>query len=489
MPPMQHLLSRRVGPASSAAFAALLGCSAVSSVDYAPCSSSADCRSAFGLGYACGEQELCEKVEGFERCDEVFPVDLLEAPEKYRDAIVFGSLFDHTESTGDRVLVNAATLAVMEANMSGLGDRKFAIVHCDYQENAKIDDLSSEDAAVEAAKYLVDQLGTPAIVGPGTSGLAEAVYTELAKSEHAQRTLIVSPSATSPSLTSIDTDKPGLFWRTAPPDSVLGAKLAQYMEDEVITNAVVVYEGNTYGKGLAIELEKNFEDKIELDEYQDPSQIPTKVVEIANGAGTPDNFAIVFIASDVAQVISFLNAAAANPFYADPEVKLFFGDTAYNGDVIKQTQLKAAALYPNVRGVFPGEPTARQVFKFFNTTYNATFPELATDASYSSHTYDATWLAIYGAAWSYFQNDQKIEGPAMAEGLTKISAGETYDVVSTTWNGIKTAFKAKRSINVSGASGELDYDPMTEETTAPVIRWTIVSDGGGYRFDTAMEEM
>lgn len=475
----------------SAALASVLGCSAVSSVDYTPCSSSADCRNAFGLGYVCGEEEqLCERTEAFERCEDVYPVDLLEAPEKYRDVIVFGSLFDHTEQTGDKVLVNSATLAVMEANASGLADRTFAIVHCDYQENAQIDELTAEEAAIAGAKYLVDQLGTPAIVGPGTSGLAEAVYKELAKPEHGERTLIVSPSATSPSLTDIDTDKPGLFWRTAPPDSVLGAKLAQFMEDEVITDAVVVYEGNTYGKGLAIELQKNFEDQIELDEFQSPDEIPTKVVEIENGHPTPQNFAIVFIASDVAQVTSFLNAAGASDFYADPEVKIFFGDAAFNVDVIKQTQSKAASIYGNVRGVFPGEPTEREVYKFFRTTYDAKFPEKAMDASYASHTYDATWLALYGAAWAYFQNDAKIQGRAMAEGLTKISAGETYDIVSTTWNGIKTAFKAKRSINVSGASGELDYDPATEETTAPVIRWTIVSDGaGGWEFETVQEEM
>ncbi|MBZ5713473.1 hypothetical protein [Nannocystis pusilla] len=487
---MQHLSSRRAGsPALWAAFASVLGCSAVSSVDYAPCSSSADCRNAFGLGYVCGAEELCEKSEALERCEGVYPVDLLKAPEKYRDVIVLGSLFDHTKTTGDTILVNSATLAVMEANMSELGDRSFAIVHCDYQENPQLDDLEAEDAAIAGAKYLVDVLGTPAIIGPGTSGLAEAVYKELAKSEHAERTLIVSPSATSPSLTDIDPDRPGLFWRTAPPDSVLGAKLAKYMQDEAVTRAVVVYEGNTYGKGLAIELQKSFKG-VELDEYRDPSEIPLKVVEIASANPTPANFAIVFIASDVAQVTSFLNAAGSDDFYADPEVKLFFGDAAFNVDVITQTQSKAAAIYGNVRGVFPGEPTQREVYKFFRTTYDATFPEKAMDASYASHTYDATWLAIYGAAWAYFQNDGEIVGPAMAEGLTKISAGETYDIVSTTWNGIKTAFKAKRSINVSGASGELDYDPVTEETTAPVIRWTIVDDGaGGWEFKTVQEEM
>lgn len=489
MAAMHHLLSRRVpATAAWAALAAVLGCSAISDVDYAQCTESAACRDAFGLGYACGSAGLCEKTEAFERCRDVFPVDLLDKPEKYRGVIVFGSLLDHTPQTGDKIMVNSAELAVLEANMTGLEDRSFGIVHCDYQEDPKIDDLTSQEAAVAAARYLVDQLGAAAIIGPGTSGLAEAVYTELAKPEHKERALIISPSATSPSLTDIDPDKPGLFWRTAPPDSVLGAKLAKYMEDEIITNAVVLYEGGTYGKGLAVELQKSFEDQLILDEYQSPSEIPGRVVKIVSDNPTPANFAVVFIASDVSHVTAFLNAAGSQPFYAGPEVKIFFGDAAFNKDVIKETVSKAEDLYPNIRGVFPGVPSG-SVYELFRVTYDAKFPEQAMDASYAAHTYDATWLAAYGAAWAYYQHGEQVTGPFMAEGLQKISQGTSYEIVSTTWNAIKTAFKNKQSINVKGASGELDYDPATEETTAPVIRWTIVPDGdGGYDFQTAMEQ-
>lgn len=484
-----HPLSSRPA-ALLAVFASALGCTAVSEVDYAPCTSSGACRQAFGLGYVCGEAGLCEKAEALERCDDVYPTDLLDRPDKYRDAVVLGSLFDHTAKTGDRILVNAATLAVMEANMTGLAEgRSYAIVHCDYQEDPALDELSAEEAAIAGATYLVDTLGVPAIIGPGTSGLAEAVYRELAEPRHEERTLIVSPSATSPSLTDIDGDRPGLFWRTAPPDSVLGAKLAQYMEDEAVSQAVVVYEGNTYGKGLAIELQKNFGGTLKLDEYQVASEIPGKVVSIAGANPSPSAFAVVFIASDVAHVTSFLNAAGANAFYEGPEVKIFFGDAAFNKDVITETASKAAKLYPNIRGVFPGAPSG-PVYDLFRSTYNANpaFPEDAMEASYSAHTYDATWLAIYGSAWSFYQHDKAILGRHMAEGLTKISAGDSYDVVSTTWNAIKTAFKGGRSIDIVGASGELDYDPATEETTAPVIRWTIVPIDGGYAFQTAMEE-
>ncbi len=482
MPMLHALLSRR---APWAALAAVLGCSVVSSVDYEKCDDGATCRQAFGLGYTCGSAGLCEEIEVLKRCKDVYPVDLLTDREKYRDVVVFGSLFDNTAMTGDGKLIKSASLAIDEANKSGLAEgRLFGIVHCDYQENPSLDSKTSEEAAIEGAKYLVDQLGAVAIIGPGTSGLAEAVYRELQKPDHADKTLIISPSATSPSLSDIDVSKPGLFWRTAPPDSVLGAKLAQYMEEVPISNAIVLYEDTTYGKGLAIELDKNFEDQITLRPYTDPAVLPQEVIKIANENPNPAAFAVVFITSEVSQVVSFLNAAgvSSGAFYSNPEVKIFLGDTAYNADVIKQTQANAAALYPNVRGVFPGAPSG-PVYDLFLATYAAQYSgESASDASYSAHTYDATWLGLYGAAWSYAQHKGELRGIYMAEGLQNLSNGEAFDINANTWSSIKKAFSEKRGINLRGASGDLDYDPATEETTAPVLRWTIVQNGGAWDF-------
>jgi len=481
---MHHARSSRLTP--WAALAVLLGCSVVSRVDYDECSDGATCREAFGLGYTCGASGLCEEIEVNKRCKDVFPVDLLKDPEKYRNVVLFGSLFDHTRTTGDDKLVKSASLAIEEANKTGLAEgRLFGIVHCDYQENGEIDGLTSEEAAIEGTKYLVDSLGAVAIVGPGTSGLAEAVYRELQKPEHATRPVIISPSATSPSLTATDTDKPGMFWRTAPPDSALGAELAKYMEEELITNAILVYESSSYGKGLADELDKSFEDKITRKEYVDASAIGPTVTQIATDNPNPMNFGVVFITSEVDQVTAFLSAAGSlmSGYYALPEVKLFLGDTAFNNDVIAATASIADEIYPNVRGVFPGAPSG-MAYDVFIAAYAAKYNEQAADASYSAHTYDATWLAVYGSAWSYFQHDGALEGRFIAEGLQKLSAGNAYSVGQSDWPAIRMAFSAGQGINITGASGALDYDPVTEETTAPVIRWTIVSGMNGFEFKT-----
>lgn len=469
--------------AVAAATAALtVACSVASKVDYTDCSASSECRTAFGLGWVCGDAGLCEEVALDERCKTVYPKDLFTNPDDYPNAIVFGSLFDHNKANGDLILVNAANLAIKEANTSGLTDgRVFGMVHCDYQANEDIDKKTSEEAAVAGARFLVDQLGVSTIVGPGTSGLAELVFKELQKPEHAPQALMISPSATSPSLTDIDVrdgDKPGLFWRSAPSDSVLSQVLAERMVAGGITTAYVIYADDSYSSGLANALDKNFDPTLVRVGFSDEAGVVPALTSVSmnpSGAGV----AVVFIGADVAQVVAFLNGASNFPFYDD--VDIFLGDAAYNEDVIAQTQNLAAKLYPRIRGVFPGSPSG-PVYSNFLANYAVAYPgEDPTDASYSPYTYDAAWLAIYGAAWAEYQRET-FNGIDLAFGLQQVSSptGIAVDVNSTTWNTVKREFKAGHGINITGASGALDYDPETEETSATVIFWKIKDDLSGF---------
>lgn len=469
--------------AVAAATAALtVACSVASKVDYADCTASSECRSAFGLGWVCGDAGLCEEVELDARCKTVFPKDLFTNPDEYPDAIIFGSLFDHNTANGDLILVNAANLAIKEANASGLtAGRVFGMVHCDYQENDDIDKKTSDIAAVDGAKFLVDQIGVSSIVGPGTSGLAEQVFKELQKPEHAPQALLISPSATSPSLTDIDVregENPGLFWRSAPSDSVLSQVLAEQMVTAGITTAYVIFAGDSYSSGLANALDKNFEPTLVRVGFSDQAGVVPALTSVAMNPSGAD-VAVVFIGADVAQVVDFLNGAAAFPFYDD--VNIYLGDAAYNEDVIAQTQNLAAKFYPRVRGVFPGSPSG-SVYSNFLANYAVAYPgEDPTDASYSPYTYDAAWLAIYGAAWAEY-NRESFSGIDLAYGLQQVSnqSGVAIDINATTWNTVKAEFKAGQGININGASGELDYDPETEETSATVIFWKIKDDLSGF---------
>jgi len=70
---------------------------------------------------------------------------------------------------------------------------------------------------------------------------------------------MISPSATSPALTTAEDD--GLFFRTAPTDARQGQILADMVSERGVTEIAVTYTNNDYGKGLADAFQENFEAK------------------------------------------------------------------------------------------------------------------------------------------------------------------------------------------------------------------------------------
>ena len=108
------------------------------------------------------------------------------------------------------------------------------------------------DAAVAAAELIVSD-GAVAIMGADCSGVTGAIVTNVAVPNGVT---MVSPSATSPGLTSLADN--GLFFRTAPSDAKGGQVLAQVGLDRGLTSVAVTYTNNDYGKGLADVFEASF---------------------------------------------------------------------------------------------------------------------------------------------------------------------------------------------------------------------------------------
>ena len=108
------------------------------------------------------------------------------------------------------------------------------------------------DAAIAAAELIVSD-GAVAIMGADCSGVTGAIVTNVAVPNGVT---MVSPSATSPGLTSLADN--GLFFRTAPSDAKGGQVLAQVGLDRGLTSVAVTYTNNDYGKGLADVFEASF---------------------------------------------------------------------------------------------------------------------------------------------------------------------------------------------------------------------------------------
>ena len=101
-------------------------------------------------------------------------------------------------------------------------------------------------AGTAAAERLVTADKVQGIIGGDCSGVTGAVLQNVARPNGM---VMISPSATSPALTTAEDD--GLFFRTAPSDAREGEVMADTLVEKGIKSIALTYTNNDYGKGLA----------------------------------------------------------------------------------------------------------------------------------------------------------------------------------------------------------------------------------------------
>jgi len=167
------------------------------------------------------------------------------AAEEVKIGILIGFTGPIESLTGH--MANAAEAAMAEVNASGKAKNTYSSVRGDST-------CTDAAAATAAAERMITAEGVKAIIGGDCSGVTRAVLTNVAMPNGI---VMVSPSATSPALTS-DPDN-GLFFRTAPSDARQGQVLTAILKDKGIKSAALTYTNNDYGKGLANSIKTNFE--------------------------------------------------------------------------------------------------------------------------------------------------------------------------------------------------------------------------------------
>ena len=145
-------------------------------------------------------------------------------------------------------MADSAELAFKEASDSGklLGGETISVVRAD---STCID----AGAATAAAERMITSDGVAGIMGADCSGVTTAIANNVAVPNGV---VMVSPSATSPALTTIEDN--GYFFRTAPSDARGGQVMATIVMERGITDVAVTYENSDYGKGLSDSFITNF---------------------------------------------------------------------------------------------------------------------------------------------------------------------------------------------------------------------------------------
>jgi branched-chain amino acid transport system substrate-binding protein len=466
------------------------------------CTTNADCP---GDAYcAPASPRQCLTLIG-DRC-EIVPLED-GSPDDFRveGAFIVGltaPLTGTDESTGQSIQ-NGAVLAVEELNRVGGLDAPIVLVACDDQGERT---LAEENGRTLAA------MGIQAIIGPAFSGQTQdtASGTSGNPGTVANNVLLVSSSATSPIVTSIqdrsprcisgcggDTECelacPGLVWRTSPSDVIQGKAMAEYFRDRLETavkerggmeatprptiKVAVLNKPDSYGQ----ELEKSVFANLEFNgnpateevaagnylsvEYSDP--VADGDLDPVIGFG-PD-VVLILGTGEIAEIIPLLETALASP--AEDRPYYFLPD----GGLADSTSMVMAGNEERLRGTVPG--TNSPLFLTFAAEYLQRFP--ADDFVGGPNVFGAAgaYDAVYMLALSRVANG----GPALAEdlarGFRRLVTGETDVEVGTLDFGTGTnELRADRDINLAGASGPLDFDE-NDEAASDIVVWCLPGAG------------
>ena len=474
-------------------------------IDRISCDESKDCNTQFGTGYLCEREGknagYCVVATETERCFHTTPSD---AYDNLSDYILIGSLYNPSY---DMPTIKAMDLAVEQANETeSIGERKMAIIHCDISDDTtgEIDGETGETVVKNITRYLVDELQVKAIIGPSTSTNSSWSY-DVAKTG----SILISPSATSIGLSVIDgeiktDDNPGLFWRTVGSDDVQSMVLSYHICHQEKEDLWIIYKDDTYGAPFEDALTSYLKD-MNPDINIENSPYSTLESNVNLGSNLHNYDAVVFIAPDVSDIITFTET-----FFAEDETicpvseesdeesdcslpSLYLADGAANEDFL--TYINNSELTDSqkkrISGSRPGLIRDSVAYENFVTDYDAftgkffgTFNQTlayanaqATRQTYAPYAYDATWMIIYAYDWA-FTHANISNASDISRGLRRlsdISATTDYNVTPSSWIPIRGILSSSidAMVNITGASGNLDYNLDTEELKNPIDIWNV----------------
>jgi len=465
------------------------GCTAAT-YDRRACESNAECQSVFGLGHMCVEDGFCREIELSQRCTHTFPENLLSDPSLAQNRIVIGTIF---EVNVPRHLARerAAEVALaISSEEGGVGGTSFGAIFCTTEDNFTPsggvgDGLSRTEATIDVARHLIDAYGVPALVGPSLSSDVSALFNalDLGPGDGQDNVLIMSPSSTAVSVTALEPDAtdqtPGLLWRTAPPDLEAPLAIGADLTARGVRNIAIVNREGPYGDGFADGVIGGFgqiagNGFLRITFSDDTSRL--NALEMAAEA-----------AGEYEDLLYFAGAEGDTEFMIARAVDdaRFDGKTLLLADVAAvEAQLDGANanVLRRIRGVRP-QPASETdpVYSAYLAAFANRFPQPGDSNAripFAANTYDGAWMIAGGIAWATFQEDGVINGTTIARGLRKMSSGSptTVPLRRSGWSQLTNAFKSGDEINIQGASGLLEYDPVTEEREGVVEIWQACRD-------------
>ena len=337
--------------------------------------------------------------------------------------------------------ISVITKAIQQAGV----DDSVKVVHEDNETNPQ--------AAVQAARKLVDSDGASCITGAWAS--SDTIPTAQSVSIP-DGVLQISPASTADEITDLNDD--GLLNRTSPPDSFQGPTLANTIADSLGgaqgKTVNIGARNDAYGTGLAQTFGDAWKDlggSVGQQVIYDPEQ-PSYDSEAGQiTSGNPDATVII----DFPETFVKVGPALQRTGNWDPS-KGWFTDGLASSSL---TEDVSPQIVSGMRGTAPGAPDKGEASTAFDQLYTSSDPKDIDRQTFDAQQFDATILCYLAAVAA-----GSTDGKDMAGKLTDVSAppGTPYS-----WEQLPEAINALKDgqdIDYQGASGAIDMDAAGDAT-------------------------
>ena len=345
----------------------------------------------------------------------------------------------------------AVQMAVNEINAGGgLHSQTLGLLQCDDQGTASV--------GASVVQTLATNPNVVGVVGGAFSSTAAAIAPLLATSH----TVVVSPTATSPSLSAISP----YFFRTCPSDALQGAVDAAIAKRQGFHKVFVAYRNDAYGTGLSNSFVSAFaslgdSNSMAYDPNSSLSSQFSAVVAAAQAYGAD----AIFPASNRTDGEAVITAMVSptTPWAHTPG--FIFGDAL--DDPTLPTDLGTAESYiEGAFGTVPSTPTG-SVYGDFAQRFVTAWGTPPT--AYDANGYDAAYLL----AIALQATASPASGAAVQAALAaNIATSGTTPVQGGAWANIVAALKSNNTLSYQGASGPVVFD-SSNDATSDIQEWTV----------------
>ena len=369
-----------------------------------------------------------------------------------------------TPMTGDLaaygVDVHAGTiLAADEINQAGGIDGRL------LQLEASDDGTSNEGSRVAYSNLL--RLDVAAVIGPGHSAGANAMADEIRNG----RTLTISGSTTAASLATLDDG--GYFFRTVPGDDKQGQVLVSLIRGAQVQSLCLVHRIDAYGSGLAAVVKTAFETELTLRVASyDPAQATLDHVldaceDIEDGPGP--GIAFITFEGDGKLVMN----DAIRRGWRRPKAQVFLVDGNRNQRLYDELDDKSA--FAGCLGTSPGGPELTTEAGVRLGAFRQSFSQRwrRQPGVHAETNYDAMYLAAAALALA----GPDAPGEEVRAAMPRTRAGAFADAGD--WSAIADSIASDGTVDVRGASGAIDLDPVSGELQPPyyISVWSLSEEG------------